>query len=74
MVKTAKLIGRIKGFEIAMSGHNNHEITHLQDVDDSLILCDAKMEQMRILRMTQLLFEGTSGLHINWRKSHLSLN
>lgn len=71
MIKKAKLNGWIKGFEVAMNGHNNQEITHLQYVDDTLILCDAEVEQLRVLRIILVLFEGISGLHINWRKSHL---
>ena len=47
------------------------EITHLQYADDTLILCDADEGQLKMLRVILLLFEGFSGLHINWRKSHL---
>lgn len=54
-----------------MNAHNNHKITHLQDVDDTLIFCDAEVEQLSILRIIQVFFEGIYGLHINWRKSHL---
>ena len=47
------------------------EITHLQYADDTLILCDADEGQLKMLRVTLVLFEGFSGLHINWRKSHI---
>ncbi|XP_019267660.1 PREDICTED: uncharacterized protein LOC109244948 [Nicotiana attenuata] len=71
MVKTARSQGWIKGFEVAKNGNNSLEVTHLQYADDTLIFCDAKEEQLRFLRIILVLFEGISGLHINWRKSHL---
>ncbi|WMV25769.1 hypothetical protein MTR67_019154 [Solanum verrucosum] len=47
------------------------EATHLQYADDTLIFCDAEEGQLLILRSILVLFEGVSGLHINWRKSQL---
>ncbi|KAG5614537.1 hypothetical protein H5410_014361 [Solanum commersonii] len=37
--------------------------------NDTLIFCDAEEEQLKYLRVILVLFEGISGLHINWRKS-----
>lgn len=71
MVKTAKTNGWIKGFEVTGIGNNNLEITHLQYAEDTLIICDAKEEQLRYFRIILILFEGISELHINWKKSHL---
>lgn len=56
---------------MARNGGENLEITHLQYADDTLIMCEAKEEQLKILRVILVLFEGISGLHINWRKSFL---
>lgn len=36
-----------------------------------LIFCDAKEEQLSILRLILALFEGFFGLHINWNERHL---
>uniref|UniRef100_A0A1U7WLE7 Uncharacterized protein LOC104228609 n=1 Tax=Nicotiana sylvestris TaxID=4096 RepID=A0A1U7WLE7_NICSY len=72
MIKTAKVSGWVKGFEVNRSGANNLEITHLQYADDTLVFCDAEKEQLRFLRIILVLFEGVSGLHINWRKSNIS--
>ncbi|XP_075087758.1 putative mitochondrial protein AtMg01250 [Nicotiana tabacum] len=71
MVKKTKSNGWIKGFEVARSKNNSLEITHLQYADDTLIFCDAEKEQLRFLRVILVLFEGISGLHVNWKKSHL---
>ncbi|WMV28367.1 hypothetical protein MTR67_021752 [Solanum verrucosum] len=50
-------------------GTERLEVTHLQYADDTLIFCDAEEEQLKYLRVILVLFEGISGLHINWRKS-----
>lgn len=46
-------------------------MTHLQYADDTLIFCDAEIGQLRYLRVILVLFEGMTGLHINWGKSLL---
>ncbi|WMV39938.1 hypothetical protein MTR67_033323 [Solanum verrucosum] len=57
------------GFDVAREGTERLEVTHLQYADDTLIFCDAEEEQLKYLRVILVLFEGISGLHINWRKS-----
>lgn len=47
------------------------QVTHLQYADDTLIFCDANQSQLRYLRIILILFEATSGVHINWRKSQI---
>uniref|UniRef100_A0A0V0GSJ9 Putative ovule protein n=1 Tax=Solanum chacoense TaxID=4108 RepID=A0A0V0GSJ9_SOLCH len=43
---------------MAKNGCSCWEVTHLQYVDDSLICCDTKEEQLRFLRVILVLFEG----------------
>lgn len=50
---------------------SNLEITHLLYVDDSLIFCDAKVEQVTYLGLILIVFEAISSLHVNRRKSRL---
>lgn len=71
VIKTTKVNEWIKGFDVARNGSNNVEVTHLQYVDDTLIFCDAKEEQLRFLRVILVIFEGISGLRINWSKNRL---
>ena len=71
MIKTTNTRGWIKGFELDMNDNSSLEITYLQYADDTLIFCDANGEQLKHLRVILVLFEGISGLHINWRKSCL---
>ncbi|WMV48673.1 hypothetical protein MTR67_042058 [Solanum verrucosum] len=69
MLKTAHTKGWIRGFNVANEGNLRLEVTHLQYADDTLIFCDAEESQLKILRVILILFEATSCLHINWRKS-----
>ena len=71
MIKTAKVNGWITGFEVSTNNERSLEVTHLQYADDTLIFCDANEEQLKYLRVILVLFEGISGLHINWGKSHI---
>ncbi|WMV45337.1 hypothetical protein MTR67_038722 [Solanum verrucosum] len=69
MIKAANLRGWIRGFDVAREGTERLEVTHLQYADDTLIFCDAEEQQLKYLRVILVIFEGISGLHINWRKS-----
>uniref|UniRef100_A0A0V0IY30 Putative ovule protein n=1 Tax=Solanum chacoense TaxID=4108 RepID=A0A0V0IY30_SOLCH len=71
MVKVAITNGWIRGFEVAKNNNQRMEITHLQYADDTLIFCGEEEEQLKYLRVILILFEAISGLHINWRKSHI---
>lgn len=71
MIKTAKINGWISGFEVANHNADTLEVAHLHYADDTLIFCDAEEEQLKHLRVILELFEGISGLHINWGKSHI---
>ncbi|WMV33279.1 hypothetical protein MTR67_026664 [Solanum verrucosum] len=71
MIMNANREGWLRGFEVARAGRESLKITHLQYVDDTLIFCDAEEDHLKILRLILVLFEGMSGLHVNWRKSFL---
>jgi len=47
-------------------------VSHLFYADDALIFCEAETSQIRHLRAILTIFEGISGLHVNWLKSHIS--
>ncbi|WMV49679.1 hypothetical protein MTR67_043064 [Solanum verrucosum] len=67
MFRKAKTNGWVRGF----SAQAGMEITHLFYADDALIFCEAEETQTRHLRTILTIFEGISGLHVNWLKSHL---
>ncbi|XP_059291348.1 uncharacterized protein LOC132044830 [Lycium ferocissimum] len=69
MLITAQRNNWLRGFKVSSRQGDSMEITHLLYADDAIILCDADADQMKILRIILAIFEGVSGLHINWRKS-----
>ncbi|XP_070036020.1 uncharacterized protein [Nicotiana tomentosiformis] len=71
MLKTVNQNGWLRGFRVPNNAGNEMEVSHLLYVDDTLVLCEAKAEQMRYLRLILIVFEFVSGLHVNWRKSRL---
>lgn len=56
MVKKAKHIGWIDGSEIERRDNSSMEITHLLYEDDTQIFCDAKVDQLKFLRVILVLF------------------
>lgn len=70
MLRISTANGDLRGFTI-QNRENNLEISHLLYVDDALILCDAEPSQLMHLRLILTIFEGISGLHVNWRKSQM---
>jgi len=71
MVRKANEMGWIRGFGAHTNRANNMEVTHLLYADDSLVFCGAEVSQIRHLRAILTIFEGISGLHVNWQKSCL---
>ncbi|WMV55675.1 hypothetical protein MTR67_049060 [Solanum verrucosum] len=71
MIRRARENGWIRGFCANRTMGNAMEISHLLYADDSLVFCEAEVTQIRHLRAILTIFEGVSGLHINWQKSCL---
>ncbi|WMV54059.1 hypothetical protein MTR67_047444 [Solanum verrucosum] len=58
----------LKGFRI---GEGSLEICHLLYADDTIIFCEATVEQVTYVRVILVVFEVVSGLKVNWRKSNI---
>jgi len=69
MMKALVEAGLFSGYKV---GANNHvSITHLQFVDDTLLIGERSWANIRALKALLLLFEVTSGLKVNFHKSML---
>lgn len=58
MIESANLRRRLKGFRVLNIERSSLTITHLPQADDSLIFCDAEVEQVRHLMLILSLFEA----------------
>ena len=63
--------GRLSGFNAGASTSRSLMVSHLLFADNTLIFCDASIDQMLIHRMVLIWFEAMSGLKVNLGKSEL---
>jgi hypothetical protein len=61
----------LRGFEVRRRSNNSLMISNLLFADDTLIFCDADLEQIGYLKCTLLCFEAVSGLKVNLGKSEM---
>jgi hypothetical protein len=62
-------VGLYSGYKVG--ANNLAQITHLQMVDDTLLIGDRSWENIKALKALLLLFEAISGLKVNFHKSML---
>ena len=62
--------GRLFGFSVGTSTGDHLQVTHLLFADDTLVMCDADIDQM-FLCLILSWFEIVLGLKINLDKSEL---
>ncbi|CAL5438187.1 unnamed protein product [Camellia sinensis] len=66
LLSRASQLDLIKGVKV---GHNSVLLTHLQFADDTLLFCEAQVEEVRKLKRVLRCFEIMSALKINFHKS-----
>ena len=71
MLDKAVLEGRLSGFNAGASAGRSLMVSHLLFADDTLIFCDANIDQLLILCMVPIWFEAVSGLKVNLGKLEL---
>jgi len=67
MMKALVEVGLFSGNKVG--ANNQVSITHLQFVDDTLLIGERSWANIRSLKALRLLFEVTSGLKVNFQKS-----
>lgn len=68
MLERAKELNLIKGTRIGLNGV---VVTHLQFMDDTIIICNKDKNGMEIIKCILRCFQLMSGLRINFDKSSL---
>jgi hypothetical protein len=71
MLSRAMEGGFLSGFRVDNRNNSPLEISHLLFADDTLIMCDADVDQIHNLDHILLCFEAISGLKVNLQKSKL---
>jgi len=66
MMKVLVDVGLFSGYKVGAQNHIS--ITHLQFVDDTLLIGERSWANIRALKALLLLFEATSGLKVNFQK------
>ena len=67
-LQKACALGLIEGFKV---GEGEFQVSHLQFADDSLLLCEADVMEIRNVKKILRCFELISGLKINYHKSEI---
>ena len=63
--------GFLSGCRVRGRGGNGVQVTHLLFADDTMVFCEASLEQMVFLSWILMWFEAISGLKINLDKSEI---
>jgi hypothetical protein len=73
MLRRTEEAGLIRGFKASNVVEDGLSVSHLLFADDTIVFCDAELEQLLHLRMVLLCFEAVTGLGVNMSKSELVL-
>jgi hypothetical protein len=71
MLQKLEAEGLIRGFCAGGNSHDGLCISHLLYADDTILFCDADLEQLTNVRMALTCFEAATGLRVNMAKSEM---
>ena len=71
MLQKLEAEGLIRGFCAGGNSHDGLHISHLLYADDTILFCDADLEQLTNVRMALTCFEAVTGLWVNMAKSEM---
>ena len=63
--------GFIRGFQVGRGDLTQVSISHLLYADDTILFCDAHLEQLLYIHMVLTCFETVTGLKVNMTKSKM---
>ena len=71
MVKRMEAAGLVSGFRADGRGGRGESVSHLLFADDTILFCDAEVEQVLHVRLLLLCFQAVTGLKVNVAKSEM---
>jgi hypothetical protein len=71
LLKRTEEGGFIRGFQVGASLGDSLDVSHLLYADDTILFCDACLEQLTYLRRVLTCFEAVMGLRMNISKSQI---
>jgi hypothetical protein len=63
--------GFICGFQVGAALGDRLEVSHLLYANDTILFCDACLEQVSYIRRVLTCFEAVTSLHVNMSKSEM---
>ena len=71
MVKRMEGVGLLSGFRADGRRGRGESVSHLLFADDTILFCDAEVEQVLHVRLLLLCFQAVTGLEVNVAKSEM---
>ena len=72
LLKKTEEGGFLSGFQASPNAGEGLHISHLLFANDTILFCDASMEQLLHICMVLIFFEAITGLKVNIRKSKIA--
>ena len=71
MLRKVEVAGLIWGFSVGGNATEGLRISHLLFADDTILFCDADLDQLSYIRIVLSCFKAVTGLRVNMAKSEM---